>query len=296
LQGRDHPRLVIRGPAEDEVESHQGLSGARWAGHERGASRSVALGEHPVEGGDTGRDSAFAQPVAILPDGIGKPGEHRDAIAREAIRVPSGAKVAPAQLGHLDQAQRALVGLLSRQRDDSVGHGEFRRCARLVRAVFADPEAGGREGREQRGEIVQEAPELASVRRECGQRLEAVDRDDSRPPLLDQRGDALGDGGKPVLPAHCGTKILVEDRPADRGAIEEAEGLGVPEDLLERLRDRREVDRRPLLSRAGEDQLLAEDRLSRARQPHDQIDAVHRQTTAEDPIQALVAACSARVH
>ena len=268
----------MRGAAEDEVESHQRLAGPRWAGHERGATRSVALGEHPVQWRDAGRDSAFAQPVVILPDGIGKPGEDRDAIAREAIGVPSGAKVAPAQLGHFDQAQRALVRLLSRQRDDPVGHGEFRRRARLVRAVFADPETGGREGREQRGEVVQEAPERASIRRERGQRLEAVDRDDSRPPLLDQRGDALGDGGEPVVAAHRGAEILVEDRPADRRAIKEAERLGVAEDLLERLRHRREVERRPLLSRAGEDQLLAQDRLSRARQPHDQVDAVHRQT------------------
>ena len=112
---------------------------------------------------------------------------------------------------------------------------------------------------------MQEAPEPARVVGERGQRLEAVDRDDPRPPLLDQRADALGDGGEPALAGHGRAEVLVEDRPADRVAIEEAERLGVAEDLLERLRDRRQVDRRALLGRAGEDELLAEDRLSRAR-------------------------------
>ena len=232
----------------------------------------------------------FAQPVVIVADGIGEPGEDRDAVRGEAIGVTSGAEVAPAQLGHLDQAQRALARALGRERDDPVGDGELRRRARLVLAVFADPEAGGGEGREQCGEVVQEAPERPRVIGERGQRLEAVDRDDPRPALLDQRGDPLGDGGEPVLAGHRRAEVLVEDRPADRIAIEEAERLGVAEDLLERLGDRGQVDRRALLGRAGEHELLAEDRLARARQPHDQVDAVQRQTAAEDQVEAFVAA------
>ena len=165
----------------------------------------------------------------------------------------------------MDQAQCALTRTLCRERDDPVGDGEFRRRARLVLAVFADPEAGGGEGREQGGEVVQEAPERARVVGERGERLEAVDRDDPRPALLDQRGDAFGDGGESVLAGHRPTEVLIEDRPADRVAIEEAERLGVAQDLLERLGDRGEVDRGALLGRAGEHQLLAQQRLSRAR-------------------------------
>ena len=108
--------------------------------------------------------------------------------------MTSGAEVAPAQLGHFDQPERALAHALGRERDDPVGDGELRRRARLVLAVFPDPEGGGGEGREQCGEVVQEAPEPARVIGERGQRLEAVDRDDPRPVLLDQRADPLGDG------------------------------------------------------------------------------------------------------
>ena len=210
--------------------------------------------------------------------------------------MTSGAEVAPAQLGHLDQPQRALVDALGRERDDPVGHGELRRRARLVLAVFPDPERRGREDREQCGEVVQEPPELARVVRERRQRLEAVDRDDPGLVRLDQRVDPLGDGGQPTLAGHGRAEVLVEDRAADRAAVEEAERLGVAQDLLEGLRDRREVDRRALLGRAGEHELLAEDRLARARSPHDQVDAAQRQTAAEDPVKAFVAARAALVH
>ena len=89
LQGRDHARLAVRGAAEDEVESHQGLAGTRRSGHQRGAPGRVALGEHPVERRDAGRDPLFAQPVVIVADGIGEPREHGDAVLGEAIGVTS---------------------------------------------------------------------------------------------------------------------------------------------------------------------------------------------------------------
>jgi hypothetical protein len=57
---------------------------------------------------------------------------------------------------------------------------------------------------------------------ERGQRLEAVDRDDPRPPLLDQPCDPLGDGVESVLAGHRRAEILVKHRSADRMAIEEA--------------------------------------------------------------------------
>ena len=201
-----------------------------------------------------------------------------------------GAEVAPAQLGHFDQPQRSLAHALGRERDDPVGHRELRRRTRFVLAVFPDPEGCGGEGRQQRGEAVEEAPELARVIGERGQRLEAVDREDPGPVLLDERGDAVDDGAEAALAGDGRAEVLVEDRPADRGAIEEAQALGVAEDLLERFRDRRQVDRRALFGGAGEHELLAEDRLSRAWPPHDQVDAVQRQTAAEDLVKTFVAA------
>ena len=143
---------------------------------------------------------------------------------------------------------------------------------------------------------MQKAPEGARVIRERGQRLEAVDRDDPRPPLLDQHAYALDDGGEPAVTADRAAEVLVVDRPPHRVAIEEAERLGVAEDLLERLGDRGEVDRRAFLGRAGEDELLGEDRLSGARQSHDQVDPAPRQTAAEDQVEPLVAAREALVH
>ena len=137
---------------------------------------------------------------------------------------------------------------------------------------------------------MEEAPELACVIGKRGQRLEAVDRDDSRAVFLDERADALGDGGEAALAGDGRAEVLIEDRPADRAAIEEVERLGVAEDLLERFRDRRQIDRRALFGGAGEHELLAEDRLARARSAHDQVDAVQRQTAAEDPVKAFVAA------
>ena len=143
---------------------------------------------------------------------------------------------------------------------------------------------------------MQEAPEGARVIRERGQGLEAVDRDDPRPPLLDQHAYALDDGGQPAVTAGRDAEVLVVDPPPNRVAIEEAERLGVAEDLLERLGDRGEVDRRALFGRAGEDELLGEDRLSGARQSHDQVDPARRQTAAEDQVEPLVAAREALVH
>ena len=95
--------------------------------------------------------------------------------------MTAGAEVAPAKLGHLiSRSVRSFMRSVASEMI-AVGDGELRRRARLVLAVFPDPERGGREGGEQAGEIVQEAPELARVVGERRQRLEAVDRDDPRP-------------------------------------------------------------------------------------------------------------------
>src|SRR5215217_5995090 len=88
---------------------------------------------------------------------------------------------------------------------------------------------------------------VSSAARSCRKR---------RKPLLDQHADPLGDGGEPAVTADYTAEVLVVHGPPDRLAIEEAERLGVAEDLLERLGDRGEVERRTLFGRAGEDELL----------------------------------------
>src|SRR5829696_9982341 len=113
--------------------------------------------------------------------------------------------------------------MLRPERDDPVGHSGLRRRPRLFVAVLAYPEGGHGKGREQCGEAMEELPEGLSVLRERCQRLEAVDRDDPRPPLLDQCADPLGHGGEPALVADYPPEVLEIDRPADGIAIEEAQ-------------------------------------------------------------------------
>ena len=97
------------------------------------------------------------------------------------------------------------------------------------------------------GEIVEEAAKLGSLR-VGGERLEAVDHDDSRAALLDQRGHLLKDAGEAAL-IESWAEVLVEDRIADRSRVEETEALAVAEDLVEGFGNRGEVQARPLARR-----------------------------------------------
>jgi hypothetical protein len=136
---------------------------------------------------------------------------------------------------------------------------------------------------------VKELPEVSVPAGEGVQRLEAVDDNQAGPPLPQDRGDSLAHAGEPFVgggPA----EVLVEHRPADRGGVEELQGLAEAEDLLQRLGQGGEVDDRPVRAGVVEGVLLGEDGLARARKSHDHGDPVARQAAAQGLIQSLVPA------
>jgi hypothetical protein len=136
---------------------------------------------------------------------------------------------------------------------------------------------------------VQEPPEVALVVGVGVERLEAVDHKDRRPVLLDQLTDPLQDPPEP-LGAQQLPQILVEHPPADHAGIEEGHGLAVAQDLLQRLRNSRQVDGGSLDAGIVEHVLLRQDRLAAARRPHHQVDPIGWEPAAQDGVQSLGAA------
>jgi hypothetical protein len=67
---------------------------------------------------------------------------------------------------------------------------------------------------------MQELPEFPVAAGEGVQGLEAVDDDQARAPLLEHRGDPLSGAGEPVAAGGL-AEVLIEQRPADRGGVEE---------------------------------------------------------------------------
>src|SRR4029453_3534966 len=68
------------------------------------------------------------------------------------------------------------------------------------------------------------------------------------------------------------------------------QGLAVPQDLLQRLRDGGQVDSRPLGGGVVEHVLLGQDGLAAAGRPNHQVDAMGGEATAQDGAQPPVAA------
>src|SRR6056297_154409 len=108
--------------------------------------------------------------------------------------------------------------------------------------------------------------------------------------MLPQQGpDPLVDARETSLLEHR-AEVVEEDGRADRGRLEEREPLAVAEELLERLGDGGEVDPWSLGRGVVEQILLGQRRLAAAGLPHDHGDAVGQQASAEDPIEAGIAA------
>ena len=85
-------------------------------------------------------------------------------------------------------------------------------------------------------------------------------------------------------------ETFIEDALSDAGDIEELEGLAKADQLVKRLRNRREVHGRPLDRRVGERVLLGEDRLAAARRPDDEVDRVSGQSAAKDRVKSAASA------
>ena len=185
-----------------------------------------------------------------------------DAVGRKPIPVLPAEEAAASEFQDLQDPRVAIGRGFGGQRDDAVGDRELRGVRDLVRSVLADPQGRRRERRQVAREVLQEAPERRRIRGERMQRLEAVDHEQSRSSFSENRDHATECLGQRVLMVQAGAQILVEQLAADRFRVEEGQGLSVPEDLLERLGDRREVDSGSVLARVLEQVLLCHDRLA----------------------------------
>ena len=85
-------------------------------------------------------------------------------------------------------------------------------------------------------------------------------------------------------------ETLIEHALSDAGEIEELEGLAEADQLVQRLRNRREIYRRPLHRRVGERVLLGENRLAAAWRSRDQVDRVSGQPAAKDRVKPAASA------
>ena len=106
--------------------------------------------------------------------------------------------------------------------------------------------------------------------------------------LLDQGVDAFEHTGETVL-VHGVAEIVVEHRATELGGVEELERLPVAQQLVERLRHRRQVQPRSLGRGVGEQALLGQDRLARTGSTDDQRDRVQHEPAAEHLVEPGVA-------
>ena len=83
---------------------------------------------------------------------------------------------------------------------------------------------------------------------------------------------------------------------AHRGGIEEVERLAVPQDLVERLGHRRQVERRPVDCGVVEDELLAQDGFPAAGNADHQRDRVLEKPSVKDLVETRVPAGKPVVH
>ncbi len=138
------------------------------------------------------------------------------------------------------------------------------------------------------GEVVEEAAEIGVAGGERAQRLEAVDHDDARAVLLDQRVDAFRHGGEPVLMDGV-AEIVVEHRASDLLGVEEGQFLPEAQQLVERFRHRRQIESGAFERGVGEQTLFGQDRLTGPRRADDEGDRVRHEAAAEDVIEPRVA-------
>ena len=85
-------------------------------------------------------------------------------------------------------------------------------------------------------------------------------------------------------------ETFIEHALSDAGDIEELEGLAKADQLVKRLRNRREIYGGPLHRRVGERVLLGENRLAATWRSRDQVDRVSRQPAAKDRVKPAASA------
>jgi hypothetical protein len=141
---------------------------------------------------------------------------------------------------------------------------------------------------------MQEPPEVGVVHCECLQGLEGVGDDQPWPAFPQHSRYLLNHAGQPD-PASGLAEIGVEDRLADGRGVEEAQALPEPDDLLQRLGHRREVDDRAVLASIGKRVLLRHDCPAGPWQAHDDADPARGQAAAKYLVKRPVAAAKSSV-
>ena len=186
LQRQEDSWFVQCCTSEHEVQTHEGLSGARGSRDECGGARPVAVLERVVECRDTGRNPFAGDFVRGDVADIGKAREHDQSAGSDAIDVVTGAEVAAPKLPDAEIAGRALSRSPHLETDDAVRDCELGRIGCFAGLVFADPQRRNGDHRQSSGEVMEEPAELGVVLGEGSQRLEAVDHDDAGTMLLQQ--------------------------------------------------------------------------------------------------------------
>src|SRR5947199_7795786 len=103
----------------------------------------------------------------------------------------AGEVVAAAELDHLQHATGALSRSAGAEAQDAVGHRGLRLAGNRVEVIFTEPKARASHSARVRGQLEEEASEVAAGRRVCRESLEAVDDQDAGMPLAQQHAEPL---------------------------------------------------------------------------------------------------------
>src|ERR1700722_7940270 len=91
----------------------------------------------------------------------------------------AGQVVAATQLDHLKHATRALTPSAGTQAKNAVGHRGLGLAGNRTEVIFPEPEARAGHGTGVRGQLEQEASEVAAGNRVCRECLETIDDQDA---------------------------------------------------------------------------------------------------------------------
>ena len=284
LEGGDHPLLAALGSRDDEMQCQQCFPDAGRTSDDRRGAPPVAVDEHAVQRRYPGGHPLGVTAVVARVHRIGEPRKDVESVGGKPVRVLSGLVPAPAKLPHLQDPHLPLGRAIGSQGDDRVRNRELGCLRGLLTVVLAHPERGHRHRRQHARQLMQEHAERSVVLLVSAQRLEAVDDHQAGTALLEQLADTGQHTGQSLFVEDV-TEVLVEHPVAERGTVEVLERLAEPQQFVQWLGDRRQVQRGLGAGGVVEHVLLGKDRLARSRKAAQQGDHVERKSAAEYRIQ-----------
>ncbi len=184
----------------------------------------------------------------------------------------------------LTHPHEALVGgrpLLAGELHDPVCHGKLGVARDVVEAVLPHQDGRRGVGAEQAAQGGDQLPDFTGRARQIVDDLEGIDDDELGAQRLDCGADMADEGTRTLL--HQGRPdILVHHRCSQLGLVIKMEPLEIGDHLAQRLRQRGQVEHRPLTVCVGEQQLLGEERLPGAGLTHHDIDRAGQKPSAQD--------------